>query len=694
MEPPSDSDELTAISGRGLAGEILDLYTGGAFTFWRWTPTTDSLVTHGSLVGESLKDWIMRIHPRDQAAFSEFLDQDWPQAPSFVSIDYRFNANRNGDWIRVRHTGGLPGVGGQTAISGLVEIISPPTRSRTLLERMEGELSEGESRLKDFFIGAFAMSGASDSEPLLELLRKTLRAETVTLLNLDSRSDITGMITLPGGGDAFRLGDLGGAVRKALSSLNGDPSPEVFELDLDAARTDYPWVTAKTVVMPDGNVAAVLCAGFRTARGRSGARRFHHALSLTSSFTASRICRQLEASQRLDLLAQLRQSQRLSSVGRLTGGFARDLNKLLTSVQGHLHLLEEAVACRDWEAVAEPLAQIRQSSEQAADFSERLLPTGTPRPMEPKVCDLNRIVERFVTMMRRVLEENLEIRLDLDPSIASVRADESMLRDVLMDLLLNARDAMIAGGIVTIQTSSTTRQSAEKGAAPLPFVCLSLSENGSPLHSDHLPALLESLDLKEIDTNGSGFGRYHVASIIAEHGGRLETCGDAPKPNRLLLLFPANEAKAKPETRTPVPSSRPAAESLIETHLRGMTILLVEDENAVRKLVRKLLEVLGCNVIEAVSGREALELWPEIRDQVSLVVSDIVMPEGVSGWDLARELHHCHPDLAILLTSGHGDLPQDHGLGGIPRIGFLQKPYGLNTLREQLSALTSSALVP
>ena len=692
VEPPSDSDELTAISGRGLAGEILDLYTGGAFTFWRWTPTTDSLVTHGSLVGESLKDWIMRIHPRDQAAFSEFLDQDWPQAPSFVSIDYRFNANRNGDWIRVRHTGGLPGVGGQTAISGLVEIISPPTRSRTLLERMEGEMIEGESRLKDFFIGAFAMSGASDSEPLLELLRKTLRAETVTLLNLDSRSDITGMITLPGGGDAFRLGDLGGAVRKALSSLNGDPSPEVFELDLDAARTDYPWVTAKTVVMPDGNVAAVLCAGFRTARGRSGARRFYNALSLTSSFTASRICRQLEASQRLDLLAQLRQSQRLSSVGRLTGGFARDLNKLLTSVQGHLHLLEEAVACRDWEAVAEPLAQIRQSSEQAADLSERLLPTGTPRPMEPKVCDLNRIVERFVTMMRRVLEENLEIRLDLDPSIASVRADESMLRDVLMDLLLNARDAMIAGGIVTIQTSSTTRHSAEKGAAPLPFVCLSVSENGSPTHSDHLPALLESLDLKEIDTNGSGFGRYHVASIIAEHGGRLETCGNAPKPNRLLLLFPANEAK--PETRTPVPSSRPAAESLIETHLRGMTILLVEDENAVRKLVRKLLEVLGCNVIEAVSGREALELWPEIRDQVSLVVSDIVMPEGVSGWDLARELHHCHPDLAILLTSGHGDLPQDHGLGGIPRIGFLQKPYGLNTLREQLSALTSSALVP
>jgi signal transduction histidine kinase/ActR/RegA family two-component response regulator len=690
-DPLSDSDEWTSASGRGLAGEILDLYTGGAFTFWRWTPTTDSLVTHGSLMGESLKDWMMRIHPRDQAAFSQFLDQDWQQAPSFVSIDYRFNANRHGDWIRVRHTGGLSGIGGQTAVSGLVEIISPPTRSRTLLERMEGEMIEAESRLQDFLNGAFAMSGASDPEPLLELLRKTLRAETVTLVNLDSRLDITGMVTPGGGGSAFRIGDLGGPLRKALSSLNGDSSPEVFELDLDATRAEYPWVTAKTVVMPNGNVAAVLCAGFRTTRGRSGARRFHSTLSLASTLTASRICRQQEASHRRDLLAQLRQAQRLSSIGRLTGGFAHDLNNLLTVVQGHLHLLDKAFACRDWEAAVEPLAQIRQSSEQAADFSERLLLFGARRPLEPKVCDLNRLVERFVTMMRRVLEENIEIRLDLDSSIASVRADESMLRDVLMNLLVNARDAMIAGGMVTIRTSSVTRNFAGEGGAPLPFVCLSVSDNGSSTHSDHLPALLESLDLQEIDTKGSGLGLYHVASIIAEHGGRVEPCGDPTKTNQLLLLFPANTAK--PETRATNPSSRPAAENLVEAHLRGNTILLVEDETAVRKLVRKLLEVLGCTVIEAVSGREALDLWPEIRDRVSLVVSDIVMPDGVSGWDLARELHHRHPDLGILLTSGYGDLPQDHGLGGIPRIGFLQKPYGVNTLREQLSALTSAVLV-
>ncbi len=116
-------------------------------------------------------------------------------------------------------------------------------------------------------------------------------------------------------------------------------------------------------------------------------------------------------------------------------------------------------------------------------------------------------------------------------------------------------------------------------------------------------------------------------------------------------------------------------------NIEGKTILLVEDEVAVRKLARKLLEVIGCEVIEAASGREALDRWPEIRDRVSLVVSDVVMPEGVSGWDLTRELHHRHPDLGILLTSGYSDLPSDHGLGGIPQIEFLQKPYGAGALK-------------
>jgi CheY-like chemotaxis protein len=684
----ADTEPLLTASGRGLVEEILDLHTGGAFSFWSWTPASDSLSTYGGLQGDSLKDWMMRIHPRDQAAFSRFLDQDWEPAPPYVSIDYRFNANRQGDWIRVRHTGGQVTKGGETMISGMVEIISPPLRSRTLLERMESEMIEGESRLQDFLNGAIALNGSPDAEALLELLRKDLKADTVTLVRIDSRLHVTGMSTPGGGSNAFRVGDLGGALRQSLASPDGAHSGEVFEIDLDATRSECPWVAATAVKMPNGNIVAVLCAGFRTSRGRSGARRFHCLLSLASNFTASRIWREQEESHRRDLLSQLRQAQRLSNIGRLTGGIARDLNHQLALLQDHVHLLDEAFAARDWEAGSEPLDRMRRESRQAAKSSQRLLQFGGRKAPDLKSCDLNRLVERFVAMMRRVLEENIVIHLDLDPAIASVRADEPMLREMLMNLLVMVRDAMTSGGAVTIETRSESRAAGGENTVPLSFVCLTLSDDGANTFAAPLPDLLESPDPAGIDLTGSGSGLYHVASIIADHGGRVEVCGKSESGPRLHLLFPADEARPD-QARSDSMGYRPPGEN---PRLRGETILLVEDETAVRKLVKKLLEVLGCKVIEAASGREALDLWPGIRDQVSLVVSDIVMPDGVSGWDLARELHQRHPDLGILLTSGYSDLPEDHGLGGISQIGFLQKPYGVNTLREQLAALRVPAL--
>ena len=125
--------------------------------------------------------------------------------------------------------------------------------------------------------------------------------------------------------------------------------------------------------------------------------------------------------------------------------------------------------------------------------------------------------------------------------------------------------------------------------------------------------------------------------------------------------------------------------------LVGLSILLVEDETSVRKLVRKLLELLGCTVTEVASGREALERWPEIRHSISLVVSDIVMPGGISGWDLARELHQRHPTLPILMTSGYCDFSEEHEFAGHPRVAFLQKPYQIRALRDNLRLLMETS---
>jgi len=663
---------------QGLASELLDLYGGGSFSFWQWNATKNLLVTHGAFGADSLEDWMVRIHPRDQAAFSHFIDQSWTPAPPYASIDYRFNANRQGDWIRVRHTAGLVFRDGDPVVGGLIEELSSPHLTRTLLERTEGEMREGESRMRRFIDGALELSSGCDPLPLLDLIRSSLNADTVTLVHLDSRLAVTGILSSTVESATFHYKALRLPLIEALSGGRSPGSDDIFELDLDPDGSGIAWFIVRPVLIGNARIAGVLCAGFRTPRARIAARRFRSLLSLASTFTACRLGREQEELQRRDLLSQLRQAQKLSSLGRLTGGFAHDLKNLLTLIQGHLHLLGEAFESGDWSGGRESLNQIREASDQATDFSGRLLLFGGRQEVELRPCDLNRLVERFATMMRRVLEENIEIRLDLDPAIGAIRADEGMLREVLMNLIVNARDAMSRGGVVTI----ATRPVLDKGS----FVSLFVTDDGRPGHSHRLPGLLDPATLIEADTTGSGLGLHHVASIIAEHGGRIESFGTGDRGNAFNLLFPVEELV--PESGVvPIESPRKTSGRLVEAHLKGTTILLVEDEAAVRKLVRKLLEVLGCSVIEAASGREALDLWPGIRANVSMVVSDIVMPEGVSGWDLARELHHHHPDLGILLTSGYSETPEDHGLGDISQIEFLQKPYGVNALKASLARL-------
>ncbi len=166
---------------------------------------------------------------------------------------------------------------------------------------------------------------------------------------------------------------------------------------------------------------------------------------------------------------------------------------------------------------------------------------------------------------------------------------------------------------------------------------------------------------------------------------RLDLADKGELSDRNLIPHPDDPVP----TVAPLTFSSTAADrrALEVTGLKGSTILLVEDEAAVRKLVRKLLEMLGCSVIEVPSGRQALTIWPEVMDRVSLVVSDIVMPEGISGWDLAKELHHRHPALPILLTSGYSEFAEDHDIVNHPRIAFLQKPYQIKTLRNTLCRL-------
>jgi nitrogen-specific signal transduction histidine kinase/CheY-like chemotaxis protein len=667
----------------GLAAEIIDLFEGGAFSFWEWGPATNQLSTRGAFTAPTLKDWLLRIHPRDQAAFSEFLDQDWNLAGTYVSIDYRLNAQRPGDWIKVRHTLGLASRRSDGTITGIVEELSSPNLSRTLLERTESELREAELRVQRFIEGAVAVEGQADPLPLLELLRHTLRCDSVALVRVDPGLAPTEVIESNLEAVSFPFEQVRGLLTETLAAPSTEEFQGVAEFDLDPSVSAVAWFSARPVRLAGGRIAGALCAGYRTAAARIASRRFRSLLPLAATFAAERFERQLEEGHRRDLLAQLRDAQRLSGLGRVTGGFAHDLKNLLTLIEGHLHLLDKAFAYGDLESGRDSLRQICDAAGQANDFSSRLLLFGGKSQAELRACNLNRVVERFVAMMRRVLEENIEIHLDLDPAIAAIRADEGLLREILLNLIVNARDAMLRGGKVILSTRSEHLDSGPNGV----YVSLSVTDEGRPGPDRRFPAHPDPFPLPETDPTGSSLGLYHVSSIVGELGGQIEQPDPAGAGHQIRLLFPAADRVAEPErtgTRHHAPS-RPG--SLV--NIEGKTILLVEDEVAVRKLARKLLEVIGCEVIEAASGREALDRWPEIRDRVSLVVSDVVMPEGVSGWDLTHELHHRHPDLGILLTSGYSDLPSDHGLGGIPQIEFLQKPYGAGALKASLSRLVN-----
>ncbi len=656
---------------------MLDLYGMGAFSFWQWNPSTNQLSTHGAFSAETLEEWMLRIHPRDQVAFSEFLDCDGSPSSPYLSIDYRIGRSRQGDWVHVRHTIGFLSQGEERLLSGLVEELSSPNLTRTLLERSESELRDGETRTHRFIDEALDLSLGGEVQPLLDLLRQILRADTVSLVELDARFRVLGSVSSNHELSALPLSALHAPLAGALAECRSPGFSNAIELDLD---TDPRWFSIRPVFLTDRRVGGALCVGFRSSHSRIEARRFRSLLSLAATFAATRLEREREELQGRDLLAQLRRAQRLAGAGSLSSAFAGDLNHLLTLVEGHLHLLGEAFEAGDWEGWRESLAQIREASSQATDLSGRLLHVVGQEPADLRHCDLNRIVERFASMMRRVLEGGIGIHLDLDPAIGLVRADEDRIREILLALVLDARDTMPNGGLISISTRPTVHMD---GDDPRPFVRLRVAdERGGegdgclPISSLHDAAAME-------EWTGTKAAWHSVASIVEEHGGSIESGGNGA----VHLLFPA-EGRPCETSGAAVPGDggnlRPSPS------LAGSTVLLVEDETAVRRLARKLLEVLGCSVVEAASGREALDLWPEVRDRVSLVLTDVVMPEGVSGWDLARELHQRHPGLGILLTSGHGTLPEEQGLGGIPQIDFLQKPYPMNELKASLSKLVST----
>jgi PAS domain S-box-containing protein len=385
-----------------------------------------------------------------------------------------------------------------------------------------------------------------------------------------------------------------------------------------------------------------------------------------------------DVTERVSLESQLRQSQKIESVGQLAAGVAHDFNNILSVVQGYSALLlaDEAMPPH----AQEPLKQIAAASERAAGLTRQLLTFSRKQVMQPRKLDLPSVIDNMAKMLRRTIGADISLQLDFPAALPRIRADVGMIEQVVLNLIVNARDAMPRGGRLTLQVEEEVIERAyierNPEARPGQFVCLSLTDTGSGIPPEVLPHIFEPFfSTKEVG-KGTGLGLATVYGIVKQHEGWIEVATQTGKGTTFRVFLPAMAGDAEEETAF---FARPRVRGGQEK------ILLVEDESSLRNLALQVLKRQGYEVFEAPSGAEALNLWSRIEGEVDLLLTDMVMPDGVSGRELAQRLKASKGSLKVIFTSGyspeiigHEEELQEDGTA------FLQKPYDPDTLARMV----------
>ena len=387
---------------------------------------------------------------------------------------------------------------------------------------------------------------------------------------------------------------------------------------------------------------------------------------------------------------QLRQAQKMEAVGRLAGGVAHDFNNLLMVIQGHTSLLGERLA--EGSPERRSVEQIQKSSERAASLTRQLLAFSRLQVMQPKVLDLNAVVADMGKMLRRVIGEHIELILRYEPELGRVKADPGQIEQVLLNLVVNARDAMPNGGKLLVETSNLTLEPATMHRMPSlrpgSYVVLAISDTGVGMDAETQSHIFEPFFTTKDQGKGTGLGLATVYGIVQQSGGHVTVYSQAGEGATFRVYLPCVEEPADRGSGIRPRASMPKGSE---------TILLAEDETEVRELVREALRRGGYAVLEARDGEEALRLAENYGGTIHLLITDVVMP-NLSGPELAARLRGSRPGLKIIYMSGYSEFIAA-GHGGIsPFAHFLQKPFALEMLgrkvREVLDESPVSAGTP
>lgn len=380
---------------------------------------------------------------------------------------------------------------------------------------------------------------------------------------------------------------------------------------------------------------------------------------------------------RLNLEEQLRQSQKMESVGLLAAGVAHDFNNMLTIIQGHSGML---MARKDLpQRLLDSAKAIFFGAERAANLTRQLLLFSRKTVIQPKPLDLREVVANMSKMLQRLLGETIRLTVVAPDQMPLIHADAGMLEQILMNLAVNARDAMPKGGRLVIETFyaeiDDQHAAMHTDARPGSFSCLRVRDNGCGMDSATMARIFEPFFTTKDVGKGTGLGLATVYGIVKQHDGWIEAESEPGVGTTFSIYFPASSGLAVKEQPAETPSS---------TTVPGgnETILVVEDEPVLRDLAHLILESSGYRVLEAGSGVEALKIWEKEGPSIDLVVTDMVMPEGLSGMDLAQRLHALRPDLRIIFASGYSMEEIDTSFLEEGHSIFIQKPYTHITLSK------------
>jgi PAS domain S-box-containing protein len=390
-----------------------------------------------------------------------------------------------------------------------------------------------------------------------------------------------------------------------------------------------------------------------------------------------------DISERRQLEGQLRQAQKMEAVGRLAGGVAHDFNNLLMVIKGHTELLLNALDPADQRR--RKIEQIDRSADRAAALTRQLLAFSRMQVLQPQVISVNSVVEEMGKLLPRLIGEDIELIIRAAGDLGTIRADASQMEQVLMNLAVNARDAMPNGGKLVIETANVDLDHGYTVSHPLmkngPYVQLVVTDSGTGMDTETQAHIFEPFFTTKEKGKGTGLGLATVYGIVKQSGGFIWVYSELGKGTSFKIYLPRVD---QAEEHAGMPHNS------VELPMGSETVLLTEDEQDVREIAREFLESGGYRVIEAKDGKEAMQLAAQHRGKIQLLVTDMVMP-GMTGQELAVRLQAEHPSICVVFMSGYSEHAATEMADADPAVRLLTKPFSRAALLRTVGEILHGA---